>query len=45
MEINIKNVGIYFMEQISAKTPWVNLRGLLLDIEFRIKSYMIIANS
>ena len=45
MEINIKNVGIYFTEQISAKTPWVNLRGLVLDISYRIKSYMIIANS
>ena len=45
MEINIKNVGVYFTEQISAKTPWVSLRGLLLDISYRIKSYMIIANS
>ena len=32
MEVNIKNMGAFLTEQVSAKTPCVNLRSLLLDI-------------
>ena len=30
MEINIKNVGTFLIEEVSPKAPWV--RGLLLNV-------------